>query len=78
MRYRLHTMRAVCGTGRQEFGAKNVILYAFISVESLFEQIPKTDVYITDYGRIVTKCSIPSSLVTKVRRNDTMATEIRY
>ena len=71
-----HTMGAVCGTGRQEIGAKNVILYAFINVETLFEIIPRIDIYITDYGRIVTKCSIPASLATKVRRNDDMATEI--
>ena len=71
-------MRAVCGTGKQEFGAKNVILYAFLSVKALFEHIPKIDIYITDYGRIVTKCGLPASLVTKVRQNDDMATEITY
>ena len=75
-RYKFHTMKAVRGTGRQEFGAKGVILYAFINVEALFNIIPTIGVYITDYGRIVTKCSIPASLVTKVRRNDEEATEI--
>ena len=69
-------MRAVCGTGKQEFGAKNVILYAFLSVKAIFEHIPKIDIYITDYGRIVTKCCLPASLVTKVMQNDDMATEI--
>ena len=74
---RIHsTMKAVCGTGRQEFGSKNVILYAFINVEALFKIIPSIDIYITGYGRIVTKCSIPASLVTKVRKNDDEGTEI--
>ena len=76
LRYRFHTMRAVCGTGEQEFGAKHIVFYASISVEALFEHIAKIDIYVTDYGRIVTKCSIPASLVTKVRRNGDMATEI--
>ena len=69
-------MRAVCGTLKQEFGAQRVILYAFLSVEALFERIPKIDIYITDYGRIVTKCGLPTSIVSKVRLNDAMATEI--
>ena len=73
---RLHTMRAVCGTGKQEFGAKNVILYAFLSVKAIFEHIPKIDIYITHHGRIVTKCGLLSSIVTKVRQNSDMATEI--
>ena len=61
---------------RQEFGAKNVILYAFLSVKTISEHIPKIDIYIADYGRIVTKCGLPASLVTKVRQNDDTATEI--
>ena len=56
--------------------AKNVILHAFFCVKALFEHIPKIDIYITDYGRIVTKCGLPASLVTKVRTNNDMATEI--
>ena len=73
---RFHTMRAVCGTGSQEFGAKNVVSYAFLSVKSIFDNIPKIDIYIAEHGRIVTKCGLPSSVVTKVRLNDDMATEI--
>ena len=53
-RSKFHTMREVCGIVKQEFGAKNVIFYAFLSVEALFEHVPKIDIYITDYGRIVT------------------------
>ena len=33
---RFHIMKAVCGTGKQEFGAKNVILYTFLSVKAIF------------------------------------------
>ena len=70
-------MKAVCGTGKQEFGSMNIILYAFINIEALFKIIPSIDIYITGNGRIVTKCSIPASLVTKVRKNDAEGTEIR-
>ena len=73
---RFHTMRAVCGTVKQEFGAKNIVLYAFLSVTSLFEHSPKIDMYITNHGRIVTKCGIPWSTVTKVRTNGDMGTDI--
>ena len=69
-------MRAVGGTVKQEFGAKNIILYAYLSVEALFEHSPKIDMYITRGGRIVTKCGIPWSTITKVRRSDDTGTEI--
>ena len=69
-------MRAVCGTGKQEFGAKNIVFYAFLSVQALFEHSPKIDMYIAHHGRIVTKCGLPSSTVTKVRKNDDMGTKI--
>ena len=70
-------MKAVCGTGKQEFGSLNFMFYAFINVEALFEIIPSIDVYITGNGRIVTKCSIRASLVTKARGNDIVGTEMR-
>ena len=73
---RWNTMKAVCGTDRQEYGAKNVILYASISVAWLFEHIPKIEIYKTGNGRIVTKCNLPASLVVMVRRNDTEGTVI--
>ena len=57
-----HTMKAVCGTGRQEYGAKNLILYASFSFAILFEHIPRIEIYMTGNGRIVTKCKIPTSL----------------
>ena len=60
---RFHTMRAVCGTVKQEFGAKNIVLYAFLSVQALLEHSPKLDVYITHHGRIVTKCGLPPPFV---------------
>ena len=66
-------MKAVCGTDRQEYGAKKVILYAFISVAMLFEHVPKIEIYKTGSGRIVTKCNLPASLVAMVRRNDAEA-----
>ena len=69
-------MRAVGGTVKQEFGAKNIVLYAYLSVKALFEHSPKIDMYITRGGRIVTKCGIPWSTITKVRRNDDMGTEV--
>ena len=69
-------MRAVCGTVKQEFGGKNIVLYAFLSVQALFEHSPKIDMYITHHGRIVTKCGIPWSTVTKIKKNDGMGTEI--
>ena len=69
-------MRAVGGTVKQEIGAKNIIVYAYLSVGALFEHSPKIDMYITRLGRIVTKCGIPWSTITKVRENDDMGTEI--
>ena len=70
MNNKYHTMKAVCGTGRQEHGAKNVTLYAFISIELLFKHIPKIEIYMTGNGRIVTNRNIPAPLVVMVRRND--------
>ena len=43
---------------------------------SFFEHGPKFDMYITHHGRIVTKCGIPWSTITKVRKNDDMGTEV--
>ena len=76
MNNKWHMMKAVCGTGRQEYGAKNVILYAFISVEMLFQHVPKIEIYMTGNGPIVTNRNIPASLVVMVRRNDAEATVI--
>ena len=70
-------MKAVCGTGRQEYGAKNVTLYAFISVGSLFKHIPRIGIYMTGSGRVVTNRNIPASLVVMVRMNDAAGTEIK-
>ena len=64
------------GTVKQKFGAKNIILYAYLSVQALFEHSPKIDMYITRLGRIVTKCGIPWSTITQVRKNDDVGTEI--
>ena len=75
-RYRFHTMKAVCGTGKQELGPKNIILYAFINTEAPFNIITSIDIYIAGNGRIVTKFSSPASLVTKVRRNAAEGTGI--
>ena len=50
------------GTGRQEHGAKNVILHALISAGMLFEHIPKVEIYMTGNGRIVTSRNLPASL----------------
>lgn len=77
MHNRFHAMKAVCGTGRQEYGAKNVILYAFISVELLCQHIPRIEIYMAGNGRVVTNRNIPASLVTMVGRNDAVGTEIR-
>ena len=73
---RFHTSRAVGGTVKQEFGAKNIVLYAYLSVKALFEHSPKIDMYITRGGRIVTKCGTPWSTIAEVRRNDDMGTEV--
>ena len=70
-------MKAVCGTGKQEFGPKNIIFYAFINVEELYKNIPRIEIYMTGNGRIVTGRNIPASLVVKVRRNDAMGTEMK-
>ena len=40
---RFHTMKAVCGTVKQEFGAKNIGLRVYLSVSALFEFSPKID-----------------------------------
>ena len=70
-------MKAVCGIGKHEYGAKNIILYAFINVEELYKSIPRIESYKTGNGRVVTGCNIPASLVVKVRRNDAVGTEIK-
>ena len=51
---RWHTMEAVSGTGRQDYGSKNVILYVFLNVEKVYAHMPKIDLYKTGSGRIVT------------------------
>ena len=70
-------MKAVCGTGRQDYGAKTVILYALISVELLFKHIPRIEIYMTGNGRVVTNRNIPASLVVTLGRNDAVSTEIK-
>ena len=67
MKNRFHTMRAVCGTGKQEFGPKDIILYAFINVEELYNNVPHIEIYMTGGGRIVTHRNIPSSLRSRER-----------
>ena len=67
---RFHTMKAVRGTARQDFGATNVTLCVYIRMRALFEFRPNIEMYITQSGRIVTKCGLPWSAFTMVRRNN--------
>ena len=68
---RFHTMKAVRGTVRQVFGAKNVTLCVYISARALFEFESKIEMYITQGGRIVTRCGLPWSAITMIRiKND--------
>ena len=48
---RFHTMKAVRGTARQEFGAKNVTLCVYISMRALFGFGPKIEMYTYFPGR---------------------------
>ena len=50
---RWHTMKAVSGTGRQNYGSKSIILYVFLNVEEVYADRPKIALCKTDCGRIV-------------------------
>ena len=63
-------MKAVSGTGRLNFGSKNVVIYVFLNVERIYAQVLKIDLYKTDDARIVTKYPIPASLVEKARKQE--------
>ena len=69
-------MKAVGGIVQQDFCAKNVVLCVYISVRALYEFKPKNDMCITNGGRIVTKCGLPWSAITMVRRNNDEGTEV--
>ena len=73
---RWHTMKAVSGTDKQDYGSKNVVLYVLITVEQVYAHQLKIDLFKIDDGRIVTKCSILASLVRKARRHTPQGTEI--
>ena len=73
---RFHTMKAVRGTARQEFGAKYVVLCVYISVRALFELKPNIEMYITQGGRIVTRCGLPWSAITMIRISNDEGTEV--
>ena len=76
LRKRFHTMKAVRGTARQEFGATNVTPCLYISVRALFEFRPNIEMHITQGGRIVTKCGLSWSAITMIRRNNGEGTVI--
>ena len=48
----------------------------FISVKALFEFRPNIEMYITQSGRIVTKCGLPWTAITMIRRNNDEGTKI--
>ena len=73
---RWHTMKALSGTGMQNFGSKNVVLYVFLNVEEVYAHRPKIELHMTGYGRIVTKRPIPASLVTLARKHEPQGTII--
>ena len=69
-------MEAVRGTAQQYFGATNVTICLFISMMALFEFRPNIEMYIAQSGRIVTKCGLPWTAITMIRRNNDEGTII--
>ena len=67
---RFHTMKAVLGTAQQDFGAANVTICLFISMKALFDIRPSIEMYITQSGRILTRCGLPWTAVTMIWRNN--------
>ena len=67
---KFHIMKVVHGTAQQNFGAANVTICLFISMNALLDLMPNIEMYITQGGRIVTKCGLPWTAVTMIRRNN--------
>ena len=42
----------------------------FLNIEEVYDHRPKIELYMADYGRIVTKCPIPASLAKLARKHD--------
>ena len=64
-----HTMNAIVGTERQNFGTANITLYAYVRMDDLFAFTQKIEMYITPDGGIVAQHALPWSAVEVIRRN---------
>ena len=73
---KFHTMEAVHGTAQQNLCAANVTICLFISMKALLDLMPNIEMYITQSGRIVTKCCLPWTAVTMIRRSNDEGTII--
>ena len=67
---KFHIMKVVHGTAKHNFGAANLTICLLISMNTLLDLIPNIEMYITQGGRIVTKCGLPWTAVTMIRRSN--------